>query len=84
MVGSKSINELLEGIYHELQRSNDLAMQTLQRDELLTVQEAANLLKITRQTLQRYAKQGKLNKVERAGRTGYLKSDILIIKRIKN
>lgn len=45
-------------------------------NELLSCSEAASLLGVSRQTISRYIKEGRLKKTSRGGRMGILKSDL--------
>jgi len=77
------MNELIEAIRdlaYELKRYNDSSEQTVS-DEVLNTEEAALFLGKTRQTIRRWAKDGRIQTVERGCKRGFLKSELTRIKR---
>lgn len=73
----RQMSEVLEELVTEFKRLNknlEEKQQTL--DVLYTPSEAALYLKVTRQTVCNYARKGILHKVVRAGREGFLKSEL--------
>lgn len=81
---------LLERILAELEYLNSHNRQLEERvkalesqDQVLSVIEAANYVGKTRQTIHTWTEQGRIKMVERAGKRGYLLSELKTIKHIK-
>lgn len=81
---------LLERILAELEYLNSHNRELEERvkalenqDQVLSVIEAANYVGKTRQTIHAWTEQGKIKLVERAGKRGYLLSELKTIKHIK-
>lgn len=82
---------LLEKILAELEYFNSHNRDLEERvkalesqDQVLSVAEAADYTGRTRQTIHVWTKQGKIRMVERAGKRGYLLSELKTIKHIKH
>lgn len=52
-----------------------------QQERLLSVAEAAEFVGVKRQTISAYRRQGKITKVLRGGKSGYLESDLTKVKK---
>lgn len=81
------VGVLLEEILAELRLMNrrehelEQRLQALEnKDELLSITDAAKLVGKTRQTVSRWLNMGKIRQHERGGDIGILKSDLLRIK----
>lgn len=64
----------LEAIAYELKRQNDMVAEDNNR--VVTCAEAAEICKVTKQTISTWIRQGKLKKVRRGGRYGLLLNDL--------
>ena len=73
---SQTDRMLVQELIHELRRHNELLQAQTQRDDIMTIQDAANYLGRTRQTISRKIREGVLKKVTRGGVTGILLSDL--------
>ena len=68
---------LIANLTDELKRFNDRKDREEKEDEfVLSVQQAAQLLGRSRQTISKNIRKGKLHKVERGGVVGILRSEI--------
>lgn len=72
---------LIAALTAELKRMNDRAERSDQQPEFVfSVGQAAAYLGVTRQTISRKVRENKLEKIERGGVIGFLKSDLDKIK----
>lgn len=64
----------VESIAYELKRQNDMVADDNNR--LVTCAEAAEICKVTKQTISAWIRRGKLKKTRRGGRYGILLNDL--------
>jgi len=71
----EELNQNIMGLVYELRRFNDLR-EAEQKDRVVSISEAAEIARRSRQTISRKIREGRLHKVTRGGVTGILLSEL--------